>query len=117
MSETVFEIVVGDVGGLDTHGLHLHVVRLLARLLLLFLLVVAVLAVIHDTADRGPRLGRDLYQVQVRLFGLLHSLSRVDDADLLALGVDQAHLRHADGIVNSRKRLLLSGDSLGLRST
>ena len=81
-----------------------------------FLAVVLVLAVIHDPADRGPRFGRDFHQVQIRLFGQLHSLSRVDDADLFALGVDQAHLWHADGIVDSCERLLLSGDSLGLRS-
>ena len=112
VAETVLQVMVGDVGGLDPHRLHLHVVLLLARLFFLLLLVVPVLAVIHDPADRRARFGRDFHQVEVGGLSHLHGLGGVDDTDLLAVRADQANLRHADGVVYSREGLLLSGDGL-----
>ena len=57
------------------------------------------LAVIHQLADRGNGLRRDLYQVQTLLVGDFQSLRRGHDAQLLTLFTDQADLPVTDILV------------------
>ena len=57
------------------------------------------LAVVHQLADGGSGLRRDLDQVQALFIGDLQSLRRGHDAELLALGTDQADLLVADLLI------------------
>ncbi len=57
-------------------------------------------ATIEQAADRRARVRRDLDEVELRLAGDAAGLVGVDDADLLAVGADQAHLRNADALVD-----------------
>ena len=43
----------------------------------------------------------DLDLVEVAVLGELEGLADGDDADLLTVGTDQAHLRHADPVVDA----------------
>ena len=70
---------------------------LVALLLLLRLVLEA--AVVEDLADRGARLGCHLDQVEPRLSCLRARVVRRDDAELVALLVDQPHLGDADPVV------------------
>jgi hypothetical protein len=66
----------------------------------LLLLLVLVLRVVEDAADRRLGLGGDLDQVEGALAGALQSVRGRDDPDLLAVLVDQAHLRDPDPLVD-----------------
>ena len=48
----------------------------------------------------GFELGRDLDQVEVGVLGALQRVVDLDDPELLAVGADQAHLGHADPLVD-----------------
>lgn len=97
--------------------LDVHRVLPLLRLLGPLLLLVLVLAPVHDAADGRPRGRRDLYQVQALLTGVVAGYFDGDDADLFAVGVDEADGADADLIVYSRSRagydLLLVGVGFG----
>ena len=71
-----------------------------ARLLGLELELVAVLAEVHDPADRRVGLRGDLDQVEVLLGGVVEGHAQRLDAELLALLVDQAHLIGDDAVVD-----------------
>src|SRR6185312_1196342 len=71
----------------------------LASLLLLLLLLVFVLRVVEQTGHRRLRTGRHLDQVEVGLLGAFECVVDLDDPELLAVGADQPHLRHADALV------------------
>src|SRR6185295_19860329 len=58
------------------------------------------LRVVEQAGHRRFRVGRHLDQVEVRLLGAFHRLSDLDDPELLAVGADQAHFRHADALVD-----------------
>ena len=73
---------------------------MLAGGLRLLLLLVLVLRVVEDLADGRPRLGRDLDEVELGVGGDPLRFGGVDDADLLAVGADQPHLRNADAVVD-----------------
>ena len=60
------------------------------------------LAVVHELRYGGTRLGRDLDQVEIRLLGKPQRVLDPHDADLFALGADQADLGHADFFVDAR---------------
>jgi hypothetical protein len=93
-------VVVGDLRAqLDLADVDLLLV--LARLLGLLLLLVLVLRVVEQAAYGRPRVRRDLDEVEVGLAGDPPRLVGVDDADLLAVGADQAHLRNADALVDA----------------
>ena len=64
-------------------------------------LLVAELAVVHDLADRRPFVGGDLDQVEAGLAGHLQGLGGRDDAELLAVGADQADGADADLFVDA----------------
>ena len=60
------------------------------------------LAVVHELADGRARGRRDLDEVEIVLAGELHRLLDADDADLLAVGPDQADLGDADALVDAQ---------------
>src|SRR4029077_13714379 len=77
----------------------------LARELLLLLLVVPVLAVIHDATDGRNRVGGHLDEIEVLGPRVLQGLVAPLDADLRPVVVDQSHLRYADGFIDTCARL------------
>src|SRR5688572_22926441 len=74
---------------------------LLFRLGLFLLLLEQVLAVVHDLADRGSGRRGDLDEVEILLTSHLLGLRDGDDSDLLAFGIDQAHLGGADQVIDA----------------
>ena len=62
--------------------------------------LVLVLAVVHDPADRRVGLVGHLDEVEVELPGHGQRLGQGLDADLVAVGADQAHLAGSDAIVD-----------------
>ena len=71
--------------------------------LLLLLLLVLVLRVVEQAGDRRLRAGGDLDQVEVGVLGAFQRVGDLDDAELLAVGADQAHLGNADPLVDPRR--------------
>ena len=78
---------------------------MLARQLLLLLLVVPVLAVVHDTAHRRVGVRRDLDEVEILGPRVLEGFVARLDADLRPVVVDQPHLRYADRLIDPGARL------------
>ena len=74
---------------------------LLLRLFLPLLLLVTVLAEIHDAADRRLCLRRDLDEIEMLLFRHAQGVARRHDAELLAGRARDAHLANADFFVDS----------------
>ena len=96
-------VVVGDLRPqLDLADVDLRLV--LAGRLLLLLLLVLVLRVVEQAGDRRlrvrarPRPGRGR-----RSWARLQRFGGLDDAELLAVGADQAHFGHADALVDPRR--------------
>src|SRR3954447_23873650 len=77
----------------------------LARQLLLLLLVVPVLAVIHDAADGRIRVGGHLDEIEGLGPCVLQGFVARLDADLRPVVVDQPHLRYADRLIDTGARL------------
>src|SRR4029077_17986605 len=73
----------------------------LPRRLLLLRRLVLELAEVHDLADRWGGTGADLAQLQPRLLGEAQRLLGGDDADLCAVGADDAHLGHSNAAADS----------------
>jgi hypothetical protein len=95
-------VVLGDLRAqLDLPDVGLLLV--LARRLRLLLLLVLVLRVVEDPSHGRLRVRGDLDQVEIPLLGSLEGLGGRDDADLLAVLVDQAHLGHADPLVDTSR--------------
>src|SRR3954463_10116389 len=74
---------------------------MLPSLLSLLLLLVPVLAVVHDLRDRRIRLGRDLDEVEVLPVGVLAGLVGGLDTELRAVVVDEPDVRDTDRIVDA----------------
>jgi hypothetical protein len=74
---------------------------LLARLVRLFLLLVFILAVVEDLAHGRIGVGRNLDEIEPGLLGALERLADGDDADLAAVGVDQADLVGTDLFIDA----------------
>lgn len=77
----------------------LHHVLVFSGLFFPLALLEPELAVVHQLAHGGNGLRRDLDQVQALLVGDLQSFRRGHDAELLALGTDQANLLVSDLLV------------------
>src|SRR5579862_2908996 len=77
----------------------------LARGLRLLLLLVPVLAVVHDPHDGRVGLGRDFDEIEALPVRVFPGLVRLLDAELLSVLVDQAHPRNANRLVDTRLRL------------
>jgi hypothetical protein len=75
---------------------------LLARLSRLFLRLVFVFAVVEDLADRRFRVGRDLYEVESRLYSARDSLAGRNDPDIVPRGVDELDGLIVDALVDTR---------------
>src|SRR5262245_2394750 len=88
--------VVGTRLGTDLHFLQDRRRGLLPRLLRLLLLRVPKLPVVHDPADRRVRGGCHLDEIEVALLRDAHRVLRRHDAELRAVGVDDADLARAD---------------------
>src|SRR6266571_2671356 len=69
---------------------------MLAGELRLLLLLVAVLAVIHDARDRRIRLRCDLDEIEILRLGVFESFLRVLDPDLTAVLIHEANLRRTN---------------------
>src|SRR5690606_25344839 len=77
-------------------------VRLVAsRVARLHVGLVLELAVVHELGDGRSRVGSDLDQVEICLRGQPERVLDADDADLLAVGADQAHLGNSDALVDA----------------
>ncbi|OIQ75974.1 hypothetical protein GALL_423530 [mine drainage metagenome] len=72
-----------------------------ARFARLHVCFVLELAVVHDLADRRSRVRGDLDKIEVGVLRQTKGVLHADDADLLALGADQADLGDADPIVDA----------------
>jgi hypothetical protein len=75
---------------------------ILACFRLLLLLLVLVLAVIQDFADRRLRIGRDLDKIETGVGCSLHGIQFADDSDVLSSFVDQSHFTGPDLVVDLR---------------
>jgi len=73
---------------------------LLLRLFLPLLLFVAILAEIHDPADRRLRFRRNLDEIEMLLFRHAQGIACRHDAKLLARCARDAHLSNADFLVD-----------------
>src|SRR3954452_24531967 len=60
------------------------------------------LAEVHELGDRRLGHGGHLDEVEVRLLGQTQRVLDADDADLLAVGANQAHFRDPDALVDAR---------------
>ena len=107
MAELRQEIVLGDAGGeldlLDAAAGGL-------RVTLLLLLLVDVLAEVHDAAHGRRRIGGHLDEVEPYLKREVDGLGRVEDAQLLAFGGDHPDLRNLDAVVaaDGRERVVVT---------
>ena len=94
------EVVVVDLRP-NADLFQLDDVLVTARLALLAALLVPVLAVIHQPADRRHGIGRYLNQVKPALARHLERIKGRNDANLLALFVNESNLANADALVDA----------------
>ncbi len=88
----------------------------LLRRMPLFVLLEQKLAVIHDTAYWRICLRGDLYQIHIRISGILLGFRVADNAYLFPIGADQSDFGSSDLLVQPRCRLILfSSDTLFLQ--
>src|SRR5262249_28824148 len=111
-------VVLEELAGLVDLGLDVVVAGLgadadLFQLLLMDLVLAALarllvtqLAVVEDLAHRRGLVGGDLDEVEVGLAGHVERLRRRHDAQLFAVGADQAHRTDADLLVDARTAVL-----------
>jgi hypothetical protein len=97
LGRVVVRVDLGTELHLLDDGEHL----VLAALTRLLRRLVLELPVVHELADRRAGHRSDLDQVEVAVLRELDGLADGDDADLLAVGPDQAHLRDADPVVDA----------------
>lgn len=86
---------------LDTNFLQARHMLRLARITLFPALFVSEFAVIHQPADGGNRVWRNLYQVQSTLACHLQRIARVNHADLLPLIINKSYLADANSFVHT----------------
>ena len=91
MVELGVEVTDVDLQG-QTNLFRFHRLLILTVLFLPLGLLVTVLAVIHDLADRGLGLGSDLHQIQTAIIGNLLRVTGAHDPQLLAVGGDDTKL-------------------------
>ena len=86
-----FDFVVMRVGvGPEFDLFHLNDLLLFARFAFAFLLFIFELAEIHDFANRGIGVRRNLDQIKTDLFCHLHSAGRCNHPDIFTFSADQA---------------------------
>src|SRR5262249_54220412 len=101
-----FELqVVGLGAGFDPNALDLRDVSILSCLALLLGLFVFVLAVVEDPAHGRLRHRGHLDQIETPIARQGESIARRHDAELIAVGIDDADLRHTDTMVEARAKV------------
>ena len=80
--------------------LHYGLLLVLSGFASLLILLILVLAVVHDLRHRRLRLWRDFNEVKIGLVSQFPSIVGTDDPYLLAGRADKADFRDADTIVN-----------------
>lgn len=85
----------------DLYGFDFDYRRLCLRALLLLLLVVGVLAVVHDLGNRGSSSRSNLNQVEVCLLCLFEGFGEGNNTQVLALSTDNAELRGLNLVVDA----------------
>jgi hypothetical protein len=93
------EVMVVDLGP-DADLFQFDDVLMAAGLALFAALLVPELAVVHEPADGRHRVGRHLNQVEAPLAGHLERVKCWNDADLLAVLIDQPDLANPDALVD-----------------
>ena len=92
------------VVGIDARGhadlLDLDDVLVLLRFFFLFQLFEAELAVVHDLADRGRGVRRDLDEIKLLFLGKREGCGRRHDTKLIAISSDHAKLLVTDLLVD-----------------
>ena len=101
---------------------HLDLLDLLRLLRLageigLFLGLIFVLADVEELADRRIGVGRDLDQVEADFGGLLDRFGGQQDAEILAILIDHAHLGRGDEFVEAGAVERRGGGTPDLRGT
>ena len=106
------QVVRIDLGA-QTDFFKLAVLAVAAGFLLFLFLLVLPLAIVHDPADGGLGLRRDLHQVQAGFARAALGFVEVDDADLFVVVVNQENRRDADEVVDAQPfaRVALRGES------
>ena len=100
LSSLGLQVVVVDLRP-DADFFQLDDVLMLAGLALLAALFVAVLAVVHEPADRRHGIWRNLDQVEPALARHLERIECRDDAHLLAVFIDEPDLADPDALVDA----------------
>jgi hypothetical protein len=95
-----FEVVVVDLGP-DADLFQLDDMLMATGLTLLAALLVAVFAVVHEPADGRHGIRRHLDQVESTLARHLERIECRDDADLLAVLIDEPDLANPDTLVDA----------------
>ena len=106
-----FVVVVVDAGP-ELDFLDLDHLLALARLGRLLLLEEAVFPEIEDLADRRRGVGNDFDQIERGFFRELLRVGEIDDAAILAVGVDELNLNCADVAIDPRPAFLRRRDGL-----
>jgi hypothetical protein len=73
----------------------------LAGFTLFFGLFIPKFAVVHDPTHWWDSIGRDFDQVESAVLGHLNSITDLDDADLVALFVNQSHFARTYAVIES----------------
>ena len=95
-----FQVVVVDLGP-DADLFQFDGVLVAARLAFLAALLVAKLAVVHEPTHGGHGIGSHLDQVEATLARHLERIEGGNDADLLAVFVDQPDLANPDALIDA----------------
>ena len=95
-------VVRGDLRA-QLHLTYGHLLLVLARLLATLLLLVLVLRVVEHAAHRRLGSRRDLDEIEIPLARIGECIVALHYSDLLAVVTDEAHLRHPDALVDTRR--------------
>ena len=90
----------------EFHFLDGNRLLVLLGLAFLFFLLVKVLPVIHDAANRRICGGRNLNQIQILLAGHFERFERRHDSDLLAFVADHSNFAGANALVRANKTFI-----------
>jgi len=107
----VFFGLVVVVVNVDTelYFLHHNLVLVLLGLTLALFLLIQVLSIIHDAADRGLRGGRNFDQIQVFFAGYFERFERRHNAKLVTFVVNHANFADTNTLVCADKTLIDTG--------
>jgi hypothetical protein len=87
--------------GFETDFLQLYLLLVLAGFTLFFGLFIPKFAVVHDPTHWWDSIWRDFDQVESAVLGHLNSITDLDDADLVALFVNQSHFARTYAVIES----------------